>query len=215
MDTFSGLPGPLCREFTGHRWILLTKASDAELWYFLDMICPEQTLVIWDATALIMTSLQWLPDDLSVRRCRHVSMCASLSACMQWLSDRTPWKSSVSIECFLTCINISDKNEQIKVVATIYIRLSQVISSICWHEKCSKICQIVPVVKYHHWYNTLRPGRNGRHFADDIFQCIFLTENACISIKISLKFVHKGPINKISALVQIMARRRPGDKPLP
>ena len=25
--------GPLCREFTGHRWISLTKASDAELWW--------------------------------------------------------------------------------------------------------------------------------------------------------------------------------------
>ena len=27
--------GRLCGEFTGHRWIPLTKASDAELWYFL------------------------------------------------------------------------------------------------------------------------------------------------------------------------------------
>ena len=27
--------GPLCREFTGHRWVPLTKASDAELWCFL------------------------------------------------------------------------------------------------------------------------------------------------------------------------------------
>ena len=27
--------GHLCGEFTGHRWISLTKASDAELWYFL------------------------------------------------------------------------------------------------------------------------------------------------------------------------------------
>ena len=27
--------GPLCEEFTGHRWISLTKASDAELWCFL------------------------------------------------------------------------------------------------------------------------------------------------------------------------------------
>ena len=27
--------GPLCEEFTGHRWISSTKASDAELWYFL------------------------------------------------------------------------------------------------------------------------------------------------------------------------------------
>ena len=26
--------GPLCGEFTGHRWILVTKASDAELWCF-------------------------------------------------------------------------------------------------------------------------------------------------------------------------------------
>ena len=27
--------GPLCREFTGHRWFPLTLASDAELWCFL------------------------------------------------------------------------------------------------------------------------------------------------------------------------------------
>ena len=34
------------------------------------------------------------------------------------------------------------------------------------------------------------------------------------SIKISLKFVPKGQINNIPALVRIMAWRRPGDKPL-
>ena len=62
--------------------------------------------------------------------------------------------------------------------------------------------------------NTLRPIQNGRHFPDDIFQCIFLNENVLIAIKISLKFVAKGPINHIPALVQIMAWRRPGDKPL-
>ena len=65
-----------------------------------------------------------------------------------------------------------------------------------------------------HFFNTLRPRQNGRHFADDIFNCISLNENIHILIKISLKFVHKGPINKIPALVQIMAWRRPGDKPL-
>ena len=27
--------GPLCEEFTGHRWIPLTEASDADLWYIL------------------------------------------------------------------------------------------------------------------------------------------------------------------------------------
>ena len=62
--------------------------------------------------------------------------------------------------------------------------------------------------------NTLRPRQNGRHFPDAIFQCIFLNENVWILLKISLKFVPKGPINNIPALVQIMAWRRPGDKPL-
>ena len=62
--------------------------------------------------------------------------------------------------------------------------------------------------------NTLRPRQNGRHFPDHIFKWIFLNENVWISIKISLKFVPKGPINNILALVQIMAWRRPGDKPL-
>ena len=62
--------------------------------------------------------------------------------------------------------------------------------------------------------NTLRPRQNGHHFADDIFNCIFLNENVWILIKISLKFVPKNPINNIPALVQIMAWRRPGDKPL-
>ena len=51
-------------------------------------------------------------------------------------------------------------------------------------------------------------------FPDDIFKCIFLNENEGISIKISLKFVPKGQINNIPSLVQIMAWRRPGDKPL-
>ena len=48
-----------------------------------------------------------------------------------------------------------------------------------------------------------------------IFQtCIFLNENEWISIKISLKFVPTGLINNIPAMVQVMAWRRPGDKPL-
>ena len=46
----------------GHRWIPLSKVTDAELWYFL-WSAPEQMVeltiempVIWDAVALIMTS---------------------------------------------------------------------------------------------------------------------------------------------------------------
>ena len=62
--------------------------------------------------------------------------------------------------------------------------------------------------------NTLRPRQNGRHFPDDVFKCIFLNENIWISIKISLKFVPKGPIKNIPVLVQIMAWCWPDDKPL-
>ena len=71
-----------------------------------------------------------------------------------------------------------------------------------------KICKTKTI------FNTLRPRQNGRYFADDIFKCIFLNGNACISLKISLKFVPKVRIDNIQALVQIMAWRRPGDKPL-
>ena len=62
--------------------------------------------------------------------------------------------------------------------------------------------------------NTPRPRQDGRLFPDDIFKSIFLNENVQILIKISLTFVPKAPINNIPALVQIMAWRRPGDKPL-
>ena len=62
--------------------------------------------------------------------------------------------------------------------------------------------------------NTLRPRQNVCHFQDDIFKCVFFNENVRIPVKISLKFVPKGSINNTPALVQIMAWRRSGDKPL-
>ena len=55
--------------------------------------------------------------------------------------------------------------------------------------------------------NTLRPKQNGCHFADDTFKRILLNEN--VPIKTSMKFVPKGPINNIPALIQIMAWHRP------
>ena len=54
-----------------------------------------------------------------------------------------------------------------------------------------------------------RPRQDGYHFPDDILKCIYLNENVLISSEISLKFVPKGPINNIPALVQIMVWRRP------
>ena len=95
-------------------------------------------------------------------------------------------------------------NTQIST-AIVGVRVSM--SNYSPHKIMDVIQALIPV-------NTLRPRQNGHHFPDDIFQCIFLNENVWISIKISLNFVPKGPINNISALVQIMAWRRAGDKPL-
>ena len=39
---------PFCGEFTGHRWIPYTKASDAELWYFL-----------WSASSKRLSKQSW------------------------------------------------------------------------------------------------------------------------------------------------------------
>ena len=56
--------------------------------------------------------------------------------------------------------------------------------------------------------NSLRPSQNGQHFSDYIFRCIFLYENLWTSIKISLKYICKGIIDNILALVQINAPNR-------
>ena len=80
----------------------------------------------------------------------------------------------------------------------------QVYANLYFRESLTKVYPI----------NTLRPRQNGRHFPDDILKWIFLNGNVWISIKISLKVVPEVPINNIPALVQIMAWRRSGDKPL-
>ena len=69
-------------------------------------------------------------------------------------------------------------------------------------------CSLLPAL------NTLEPRQNGRQFPEDIFKCIFQNENVWISLDISLKFVPKVQINIMPVLVQIIAWRRPGDKPL-
>ena len=82
----------------------------------------------------------------------------------------------------------------------------------CWRDMVSAISQ------FKGWYiaklNTLRLKQNGRHFADNIFECIFMNENLWISLKTSLKFVPKVRINNIPTLVPIMAWHLVGAKPL-
>ena len=50
--------------------------------------------------------------------------------------------------------------------------------------------------------------------AHDTFMCILMNEKFSILIRISLKFVLKGPIYNKSALARVMAWCQTGDKPL-
>ena len=51
--------------------------------------------------------------------------------------------------------------------------------------------------------------------ADDTFKCNFVNENVSIWIQISPNFIPKGSIHNMSSLVQVLAWRRTGGKPLP
>ena len=93
-----------------------------------------------------------------------------------------------------------------KISTTLHTFSNSLFNEIFWF--WIKTMAVIPYI------NTLRPRQDGRHFADDTSKRIFLNENVWIPIKISLKFVPKGPINNNPALVQIMAWRRSGDKPL-
>ena len=88
---------PLWGESAGHRWIPLTEASDAERWYF-PWSAPgqmvEQTIetpVIWDAIALIMTSLQWVIHYLLYR----------------WIDNEVHWKCITSYKQMMTIMKIT------------------------------------------------------------------------------------------------------------
>ena len=57
------------------------------------------------------------------------------------------------------------------------------------HDNIVGICQVI-------WMHG-----DGYHFVEDIFRCIFMNEKFGILIKISPKFVPKGPINNIQPVV--------------
>ena len=60
-------------------------------------------------------------------------------------------------------------------------------------------------------FNAMKPREEGR-----LFKYVYLDENVSISFEIPLKFAAlTGSIGNKSALAQVMAWRRTGDKPLP
>ena len=64
-------------------------------------------------------------------------------------------------------------------------------------------------------FELISAGQNGRQFAEDTLKRILTNEHVFIAIRISLKRVPMGPIDNKAALIQVMAWRRTGDKPLP
>ena len=111
-----------------------------------------------------------------------------------------PWETGNFEKLYFVCWILLRKHIIIRLSGEMWDSKNLVI--VCLH--ITKRCSVI----------TLRPRQNGRHFPDDTFKYIFMNKNVRISINISLKFVPKGLINNIPALVQKMAWRRPGDKPL-
>ena len=80
--------GPLCGEFTGHRWIPLTKASDAELWGFLSS-APEQSVMQIIETPEIETPSRSLWRHCNDTILVHYPVVKSLP--LIWRSDIRRW----------------------------------------------------------------------------------------------------------------------------
>ena len=62
----------------------------------------------------------------------------------------------------------------------------------------------------HYWLtgvvvNTMEPEQNGRLLADDTFKCDSFNENYNVLFWISLKIVHRDPLDNKSQLVKLMA----------
>ena len=122
----------------------------------------------------------------------------------------------------MTMIIITITTMMITIIVTTVIttKIMRITAMLTPFEKCHlkvfyyDTCLTIWLIRSCYPFNTLRPRQNGRHFPDDIFKCIFLSENVRISIDFLLKYVPKGPINNNPASVEIMAWRRPGDKQL-
>ena len=91
--------GPLCGEFTGYRWIPLTKASDAELWCFL-----------WSASWI--NGWGWWFETLSRslwRHCNDLSCIVNVMAAVDLLTRGTLNTSTINkvcwkIKAFIYCL---------------------------------------------------------------------------------------------------------------
>ena len=106
--------GPLCGEFIRHRWISLTKASDAELWYFLWSAqislhgCLQQTHFIGERG-----DAKSHDEDI---KWKNFPRCWPLP--FVWVIHQAPvnsahkgkWRGALMFSMICTCINGYDNN---------------------------------------------------------------------------------------------------------
>ena len=147
-------------------------------------------------------TLFWACNYLSMLRIKlnHISKSG------HWRLAKCPLKTN-------GCLANRQLTSLVKEATGVYLHLASSLNKFPWYtifvdgrQHCSS-CSIVSV-------NTLRLRQNCWHFVVDILKYIFLNEDVWILLKISLKYVPEVWINNIPTLVQILAWRRPGDKPL-
>ena len=98
---------PLWGESTGHCWIPLTKASDAELWrfpWYAHVQAVKQVIetpLIWDDTAFIMTSPSWhgyLPMRSSKQYLHRWQCCpANVRGCLPFCELRDNNSNGITV----------------------------------------------------------------------------------------------------------------------
>ena len=82
------------------------------------------------------------------------------------------------------------------VLGILFITKKDIGNNSLWRNLSPVLAVPAAFVPWYHWLNSSPTGQSGRHFIDDIFRCIFANENFCILIKISLKVIPEGPIDK-------------------
>ena len=119
--------------------------------------------------------------SVEVSRDHSSSHCMLSPGCNIWNMDvRTAWRYHI----WVSLVEI----ERITLICSnIHMKLWFVITHSC--------------PNFNGGFNSSPHWQNGHHFAYDIFRWAFVNEEFCILIKISLKFVLKGSIDNIPALV--------------
>ena len=138
---------------------------------------------------------------MSFRRMSHVAQCPRPDFELQ----ETPHNISPSRASYgVSAVSILEKRHHIVTGP----HCNTLVTS-CLVAMLNLLCQH-PVILTH-----LPLDKMAAILADDIFNCIFLNENDRIPNQISLKYVTGSPIDNKPALVQVMACRLFGAKPLP